>query len=163
MSKKEAFFYHLGFFWCLPLSILTWLVFGVMYLFGQFEAVIWCRNLTMIWDAKNGSWLEKRALTGRGWAGFSFGCNMLVVDRDGFRWARTIKHETAHCMQQYKYGIFMPILYILITLWIYLFKKDLHSYYDHPFEVEARVAAGQLAKIPKELWKDGPNDRFAWF
>jgi hypothetical protein len=162
-NKKFSILYHLGFLWVLPVSIIFWVIFGLLYILGQIDVVMWSRDLMLIWDVKNGGWLDRKFLTGKGWLGFAAGCNILVADTDGERWQRTIKHERRHVLQQYLFGIFFIILYILESVRIYLMCPNLHSYYDNRFEIDARKAAGQLVKIPKELWSDGEKDRWIFW
>lgn len=163
MSFKKILFCYLGFLFCLPLSLIGWVLYLILYLFKQIDSVYVGRDLTMVWDINEDSWLGKKFFIGRGWVGFTLGCNVLILEvSDDFRWLETLKHERMHVCQFYKLGIFFPILYILESIRIYLFCKDLHSYYDNVYEIEAREYAGQEVKIPKELWKDGPNNRWFW-
>jgi hypothetical protein len=55
----------------------------------------------------------------------------------------TLVHERRHALQTYVFGIFQPILYVIFTLWIFAFHRSKHSYYDNPFERDARRTAGQ--------------------
>jgi len=163
-NKKDALFYHLGFFWCLPISMIFWLIYGILYFCKQIDGVYWSRDLVITWDVKNSSWLGRKLFLGRGWGGFSAGCNALVLDcNDDPRWVRTVKHEKVHCFQQYKYGVLFPVLYIWETVRVYFFERDKHSYYDNCYEIQARVLAGQPEIIPKEQWKGRPGSRWIWW
>ena len=161
-NKKDALFYHLGFFWCLPVSMIFWLIYGILYFCKQIDSVYWSRDLSITWDIRNDSWLARKLFVGRGWGGFAAGCNILILDTGSdTRWVRSLKHEHAHVIQNYKYGIAFFVLYILIAVGIYLFEKELHPYYDHPYEMEARVEAGQPIFIPKSEWQG--SDRWLFW
>lgn len=156
--------YLLGFLWTLPTSLLGWIFFGIAYLFGVFEKVQATKELIFIWDLKENSKFCKKLFSGRGWAGFSIGNNVILLEySDSDRHLRTFKHEREHCLQQYCWGILFFPVYLLSSVYVYLMYPDLHSYYDNPFEVQARRSAGQNVKIPKENWADGSNDRWIWW
>jgi hypothetical protein len=102
----------------------------------------------------------------RGWLGFGWGNNILMggpVYSAGAKVDRTILHETKHCYQQYRWGILFPFVYILNSVYIFIFISKKHSYYDNCFERDARAFAGQLVEIPKEQWAQGPTDRWSWW
>ena len=106
-----------------------------------------------------GVWLSKKWSS---WAGFN--CGMVSV----YRWdyvdhPRTIRHERRHGYQIFVFGLLQPVIYFLSSVWIYFFMKKLHSYYDNPFERDARAFAGQQVDIPKSQWMSGPADRWAWW
>jgi hypothetical protein len=161
-SVKDAIFFHLGFFWCLPISVIAWLLFGILYLCKQIDSVYWSNDLIMVWEVKKDSWLDRNFLIGKGWAGFSMGCNILIADLEDSKWLTVLKHEREHCYQQYKLGVLMPVLYILDSIRIYLCCPELHCYYDNRFETDARKAAGQPEKIPRDNWREGPDSRWFW-
>jgi len=161
----NTFFAILGFLWCFPVSLLTWITFGFMYLFGQFESIVPYKYLMWVWDvedsSKLGKWMQKN-----GWLGFSCGNCILVRNifrEDGSKYQRTLDHEERHCQQHYAAGVFFFLFYVLESLKIYFFCPRKHSYYDNWFEVDARTYAGQLVKIPRSAWAQGPNDRWAWW
>lgn len=163
MTFKKILFCYLGFLFCLPLSLIGWFIFLLLYFCRQIESVYIGRDLTMVWDLNEKSWIGRKFFLNRDWAGFAFGNNALLLEvSDDKRWLQKLRHERMHVYQFYKLGIFFPILYILESVRIYLFCKDLHSYYDNVYEIEAREYAGQEVKIPKEFWKDGPNNRWFW-
>lgn len=110
-----------------------------------------------------GSWLDRHS---KYWWGMSMGAFIIVRDvgrqLDRNKLARTIKHEQMHTMQQYALGIFQPIIYVICSVFIYIFMPNKHSYYDNPFERQARKFAGQQVNIPREEWSD-PSDRWIWW
>jgi hypothetical protein len=153
----------LGFIWTLPNSIVGWIFLLILYVCKQVEDVEVCRGLVFVWDIDNNSWFYKKALRGQGWGGFAIGNNVVLMDRYPIeKYGRSYMHEREHVLQAFKWGpLFYPI-YILESIRIFLFFRDLHSYYDNTFEVEARLAAGQEVSIPKEQWGD-PGDRWIWW
>lgn len=153
----------LGFFWCLPVTLIGLVLMGIADLMGEVGITYFRDDFQIVWDLKNDGWVCRKVFLGRGWGGFSFGANVIVVDSDSQRWQRTVRHEAQHGYQQYALGILYLPVYFLIGIFMWVFCRELHSYYDHPFEVSARKAAGQLVKIPKAAWKDGPYDRWAWW
>jgi hypothetical protein len=153
----------LGFIWCLPISILFWVLGLFLLITKQIEKFKVNDDLIFLWDLKNEGWFCKKAFGARGWGGFSCGNNIVVVDSDTARWKRSVKHERRHCYQQYIFGIIFPVLYLLNSLFIYVFYPDEHIYLHNTFEVDARRAAGQLIDIPRAKWPDGPNDRNPWW
>lgn len=142
----------LGFIWSLPVSIPTWLLIFVLKVSKQIDSFLVTNDFLFLVDLKNDGWFCKKFFTDRGWAGFSFGNCIFVVDSDTERWKRTVKHESVHCHQTYKYGVFNIFVYLGWYLYLYWFTKDKHPYYDHPAEREAREKAGQRVDIPKEDW-----------
>ena len=57
-----------------------------------------------------------------------------------------------------------PVLYILMSAFIWMFVVKEHSYYDNPFEVWARKRSGLVDwDVPPEKWRDGPNDRWLFW
>jgi hypothetical protein len=94
-----------------------------------------------------------------GWYGWASGC--FIILREDAK-GRSVPHEERHVWQQMIFGILAPILYVLASIFIFFFRKALHSYYDNPFEVDARRFAGQRIKIPRDAWAD-PQDRWAWW
>lgn len=156
------FWHLLGFIWVLPISVLGWIVFGLLRIFQQIEAVAAYPDLCFVWDVKNGSWFAKKFFVK--WYGCSIGNNILVIDEEDLQKSmRSLFHENRHVKQQYICGIFFLILYVLESLRIWLFSKDEHAYLDNWFEIDARTYAGQPAKLGKEYWPDGKNDRWPWW
>jgi hypothetical protein len=61
--------------------------------------------------------------------------------------AMTLKHEQKHVDQSLRLGIFWPIFYYGAQLGIKLGCPGSDPYYDNPFEIDARRAAGQIIDI----------------
>lgn len=159
----KSFLYFLGFLWLLPISLLGFVLGLLLLALRQIEQVKWRSDFTVVWDLADYGWFFREAFYDRGWVGFSFGCHIFVKDMQEARLDRTLQHEARHCYQQYVLGIFFYPVYVLNSVWIWLFQRGKHSYYDNFFEVAARRAAGQPVKISKERWASGINDRWAWW
>jgi len=160
---KEIVLGILGNLWALPLNALVWIYLLILKLKGQIEEIKRGPYLTLVVDLQNDAWLCRTQYEEKGWAGNALGNCAFVIDDDGERWERTVKHENRHCLQTLLFGILMPVLYYGASVFIWVFLRALHSYYDNPFETDARKAAGQPAKIPKEKWMSGSKDRWAWW
>jgi hypothetical protein len=154
----------LGFLWCLPVSIIGWLFGGLLALFGgNIEGVPIHYPYIFEWYFNKNSWFTKW-LINQGWGGFSIGNNVFLAPLKNLEIEdRVYLHEQEHCFQQYKYGIFFLLFYILESLRLFFFDKSKHSYLDNKFEREARAAAGQKVDIPRKEWPDGPKDHWIWW
>jgi len=99
------------------------------------------------------------------WMGWSGPCVIITKQdpSDSDRYARTLQHELEHCRQQFRFGIVFYPLYALMFGIIYVMYPDLHPYYDNPFEVGARKAAGQRVKITRDDWTLWRGQRNPWW
>ncbi len=147
----------LGNIWMAPNTIVSALYLGVLAAFGQvrYDGVgEWSVNLLVVED----SWLWRYMDRG-GWNGFASG--VFVTMREFY--PRGYRHEERHVIQQLWLGPLQYPLYVMMSVFIWVFLRDLHSYYHHPLEVDARRYAGQQIDIPKSQWKDSETDRWAWW
>jgi hypothetical protein len=147
-----------GNIWMLPNTIVSGLYLGVFALLGWVRFARFTRWAIVLY-VPPGCWLSRRGM--EGWNGWASGVFIIVRD-DRKNHPTTIKHEERHVLQQMVFGILQPILYILASVFVFMFMPSKHSYFDNPFEIDARKAAGQLVDIPKSMWWD-PNDRWAWW
>ncbi len=168
MMKQVLFFW--GFLWALPISIFGFALGLFLYLARQLDFVFWdFKDFTVVFDLKNDGWFHRKKFEERGWIGYSCGCNIFIKDiddrnlRGAIRKPRTLNHEKRHCYQQYVLGVFLLIAYVVNSVFIWLFLKNKHSYYDNWFERDARKYAGQPVEIAKSEWADGPNSRWAFW
>jgi uncharacterized membrane protein len=152
-----------GILWSIVWCLLSWILVALLLVARQVEAVGTGAYMIVVIDLKNDAWFASKLVLGKGWGGFAFGNVVYVMDTDTERWKRTVKHESRHVVQTFLFGIIQPILYFLASIFIWIFLRKRHSYYDNPFERDARKAAGQPVEIPKEKWTDGPEDRWAWW
>lgn len=153
----------LGIIWSSPYTILSYVLFSILKLTRQVEKTYWTKYLIATVDLRNEGWFCRILFSNRGWAGWTLGGMNFVVDTNNTRWWRTVAHECRHSLQYYWWGILFLPAYILASIFIFLFIPSKHSYYDNPFERDAREAAGQPVNIHKSSWSDGPNDRWAWW
>jgi hypothetical protein len=157
---KRFLILFFGNLWALPNTIVSAIYLGVFAILGwvKFESFEqWSIKLSV---RPGSGWLWDQMKNGN-WAGWSSGAFIVIRD-DFINVHRTIIHEERHVLQQYVFGVFQPILYFLASVFIWVFLRSRHSYYDNPFERDARRSAGQRVDIPKEAWRD-PNDRWAWW
>lgn len=169
--------YIAGFIWCFPATLLGLIFFVIPNLFKDTFCDIWIdRHLCITFEVDQHSKFYDNAM--EGWFGFVIGSLRVVIDIDlptrelgildvaevhkDHPQYKKMRHEFRHVMQNYVFGVFFYPVYIIITCYIWLFRKDLHSYLDNPFERDARRFANQRVHVPKEDWPDGPADRFPW-
>lgn len=146
-----------GHLWMLPNTIISGAYILPLCLIGQIRFNRFALSGVECRTVKAG-WLDDSLRVGD-WLGWTSGCFVILRHDAG---GRTLPHEERHVRQQMVFGLFAPILYFFASLFIFLFLKDLHSYYDNPFEVDARRFAGQPVKIPRDAWAN-PRDRWAWW
>ncbi len=149
----------LGNLWMLPNTLFSAIYLGVFALMGWVRWAgfgRWSIKLEVV----NGCWLDQRMGKG-GWIAWASG--VFTCYRFGFKDSvSTETHEERHVIQQMILGVLQPVMYFLSSVWLWLFRRDLHSYYDNPFERDARRAAGQEEDIPRSRWPN-PNDRWSWW
>jgi len=175
----RKFLFTLGFIWLLPATILFWLIYVLPIWAARYtklESVDW-----PVFKFKLRAKDNWYARLWKKWWGWSGPCVYIYKDAEYIQseyeqridpqWLEkevktTEVHEVRHCLQQLIFGPLHYPLYFLssVGLWIYgtITNKDIHSYYDNPFEKDARRAAGQPVHIPRSQWMDGPNDRIPW-
>ena len=154
--------YFLGFLWVSPVNILFSIFWCFpMYFKGVFKHVVWDWETWSFQVIVNpSSDFHKSAM--KGWAGFVVGS--FIVLRKGWVNGIVLRHEQTHVLQNYIFGILFYPLYILCSLFIYLFGNSrTHAYYDNLFEVWARKSAGQPSRLPQDKWRDGQSDRWPWW
>lgn len=137
----------LMFVWAFPATLLGMVYAAPMdVIFGWFKylgkrgnAIVWCVN-----EETTPKW----AL----WAWNRHNAHVLgnvVVLRHYFgdeRSAKQLRHEQEHVEQWMTWGIFMPMAYW--CSWVVLHTaKHAHPVWDHPMEIDARRAAGQIVDV----------------
>ncbi len=148
----------LGNIWMLPNTLISALYLGLFRLLGwvRFEKVT---RWGIVLRAVRGRKLADKYMSG--WAGWASGV-FIVLRYDYVYNRKSLRHEEQHVIQQMWFGIFQPVSYFLASVFIWLFQKSKHSYYDNPYERNARKAANQRVDIPKSHWKK-PDDRWSWW
>ncbi len=142
--------------WCSPVFLIGFILFLLLLLFQQVKNNGWKDGALDIVCLKD-SWLQKKMLNK--WAGFCIGLCVFYVDERERNNETTRDHERVHVNQQLKLGIFEPIFYGLFCVVIFL-GCNIHAYYTNPFELDAKIKAGQIIEIDKLHPKDG--DRWPW-
>lgn len=160
-TKFQRFLCFIGFLWVLPVNLLAWCWLLYLRFTGQIEKVTWYSDFAIAWDIDNNSRFFKRM---KGWYGFTLGSNIICIDVEPFdKYTQHLMHETAHVYQQYIFGVFFFPVYILTSVFMYLFMPKTLPYIDNFFEKWARKYAGQPVKIPVEQRKEYMKDRWPWW
>lgn len=143
MSKAARVAGHI---WAAPLTLL-----GLTYV-TLFTLLGWYRRIGVHGDAivwqpvaeRTPGWLDKAWMK---WGGHCIGQVVVVkYDLDTDRGRTLLRHEQEHVHQCMVLGVFQPVLYGLAYLGL-LFCRHSHPYYDNPFEIDARRAAGQVIDV----------------
>ena len=156
----------LGFVWLLPITIPVWLVYVLpLWALGQITFKGWYSPLIAAFQLVNSnSWYAKRWKDWYGWSGpCMFIYKDLPGDHDAKKVFRTMEHEERHCLQQFVLGPLFYPAYLFSSLWIWLFMKTRHAYFNNPFEMDARAAAKQRVYLGPEHWPNGRSDRWPWW
>lgn len=155
------------FLWVFPATVLTWLfyILPMHVIFRDLVFCGWAEPLVAEFKLAKENLEPWYAKLWRDWGGWGGPCVFIRRDvSDPAVLTRVRKHELEHVHQQFRWGIFFYPAYLLASIWIWCFGgENKHSYYDNPFEIAARKAALQPIKIGPEQWKDGPDDRWAWW
>lgn len=152
---KRTILLFLGNIWMFPNLLVSLFLLACLRVMGSVRLGKATRRALRA-NVVPGKWLANKMASG-GWRGFAVGA-VIFIGEDCTD--RTLVHEERHVLQQMVFGVFQPILYVLISLFIYAFVWNKHSYYDNLFERDARKAAGQRVDIPKSYWK---GDRWIWW
>lgn len=136
----------LGFAWALPLTVAGALYATLFTLFGWYKRLS-PRGNAFVWQLVPEiapTWLND---AWKHWGGHAIG-NVVVMkyDPDGDRGRITLRHEQEHVRQCMVLGIFQPIVYAASYLAL-MTCRHAHPYYDNPFEIDARRAAGQIVDV----------------
>ena len=134
-----------GFAWAAPLTLLGLIYVTLFTLLGWYRRT-GVRGDALIWHVdvrRCPAWVYSR------WhiCGHNFG-NVVVMttDLETDRGRILLKHCQAHVRQNMVLGPLQPVLYTLA--WAGLCAcQHAHPYYDNPFEIDARRAAGQVVDI----------------
>jgi hypothetical protein len=137
---------YIGYAWAAPLTLV-----GIVYV-TFFTMLGWYYPMgrhgdAFVWQLRHHvapKWFEHWWMR---WGGHTIG-NIVVMKTDIFspRGTITLRHEQEHVRQCMTLGIFQPILYGIASLALH-FCEHAHPYYDNPFEVDARRAAGQVVDV----------------
>lgn len=136
---------YAGYAWASPLTLLGVTYAGLFTAFGWYkwervagDALVWRASLSVCPAIIRNYW--------SGWAGHAVG-NVVVISDKHLDKPKVLVHEQAHVDQMMRLGIFQPIIYGLCYVGVRLGCPGSHPYYDNPFEVDARRAAGQVVDV----------------
>lgn len=135
-----------GYAWAAPLTLLG-LVYVTLFTFFGWHKRVGRRDNALVWQlvlGKAPSWIDRSWMR---WGGHTVGqVVVLKADVDSDRGKIQLKHEQEHVHQCMVFGIFQPILYGFAAVGL-MFCRHAHPYYDNPFEIDARRAAGQVVDV----------------
>lgn len=136
----------IGFIWALPITLVS-LIFHIIplwalghYCYAGWTGLAFRFNVKPKINRFLGNQVHNHW---SGWSGHALG-NTIVMRSNR---KTTLIHEHEHVIQCMRLGIFMPIFYVLYWLIAKFGVRNLHPYYDNPFEIDARRKAGQLIDI----------------
>lgn len=133
----------LGWIWAFPITCLGMLYSFLFQTLGYYKFDQFTQDqLALVWIVKDDcpAWL---AALWKDWGGHTIG-NVIVLKQPN---DTTLVHEKQHVKQCMQLGIFQPVLYVLCYAIIKIACNSSHPYYDNPFEIDARRAAGQMIDI----------------
>jgi len=135
-----------GYIWAAPLTLLGLIYVTLFTLLGWYKRIGKFDD-ALVWQLvaeKSPEWLDKAWLH---WGGHTVG-NVVVLKPDisSDRGKILLRHEQEHVHQCMVLGVFQPVLYTLAWVGLH-FCRYAHPYYDNPFEIDARRAAGQVVDV----------------
>ena len=136
---------YMGYAWASPITLFGLAYVGLYTTMGWYrwhgvegDALVWIVNVDKIPVWLNNYW---RRLNGHASG------NVVVLKSPPDVKAISLKHEQKHVDQVMRLGIFWPLFYYGSRLGIKLGCAGSDSYYDNPFEIDARRHAGQIVDI----------------
>jgi hypothetical protein len=136
----------LGWLWSLPLTLCGFLYVTLFTFLGWYKS-LGRHGDALVWEINKDRMPALLAAAWRHWAGHTVGNIVVLNDNlDTHRGRITLRHEQEHVRQGMVLGVFLPVLYALAYLGL-KFCRYAHPYYDNPFEVDARRAAGQVVDV----------------
>jgi hypothetical protein len=142
----QTFLIIIGVIWALPVTAVGAVLAMILMVLGWLRPLGW-RGKAYVFVPKNPPVAALRIL--HSWLGITFG-NIVILRTPpdyGDSGQRLLQHELEHVRQTMILGPLFPILYFGIMLVIWLFVRRLDPYFDSPFEIAARRAAGQYVDI----------------
>ena len=123
-----------GLLWAAPLGALGWYTWAGV----QGDALVWLLD-----RAKAPAWYAWKHRTdhtvGR--------VVMLDASLDAHHGRAELRHEQAHVAQHMRLGPLFPLARVAIWLSMVVACRKAHPHFDHPFELDARRAAGQVIDV----------------
>lgn len=136
---------YLGYVWASPVT-----AFGLAYvcLYTSFGWYRWygIEGDSLVWVVNNEklpNWLLEywKRLNGQASG------NVVILKYPPDARGMTLRHEQKHVDQAMRLGIFWPLFYYGSKLGIMLGCPGSDPYFDNPFEIDARRAAGQVVDV----------------
>lgn len=146
---KDRILLALGTLWASPLTLVCvwyvlacWALGWYRYAGWHQRAWVWCHS-----GKSMPRWMTNRW---KGWDGHSMGSLVVIrkAPTESEYWGKVLIHELEHTRQANILGVFMPIL--MVQMWVALKclgDRNVHHYYDSPFEIAARREAKQFVDI----------------
>lgn len=133
--------------WASPVTLVGLVYVSVLWALGWYEWV-GLRGDALVWHVRIERCPTFLREKWKNWAGQTIG-NVVVLkyDLSTERGNITLRHEQEHVHQCMVLGPFMPILYGLNYAMIWVTCRHSDAYYDSPFEIDARRAAGQVIDV----------------
>jgi len=136
---------YLGYAWASPVT-----AFGLIYV-SLYTCMGWYKwygkeGDALVWTVNNDKIPEWLTNYWKKLSGHASG-QVVVLKNPPDSKAVTLRHEQQHVSQTMCLGIFWPLFYYGIQIGIKLGCSESHTYYDNPFEIDARRAAGQIIDI----------------
>lgn len=136
----------LMFCWAFPATLVGFVFAALLdvilgwctYLGKKGDALVWCINdRAPLWVSGALGWHNALVIG-----------NVVVLRHfiDDERSAMLLRHEQEHVLQWMMYGPFMLPAYVGCWL-VLLVARHAHHVYDHPMEIDARRAAGQIIDV----------------
>lgn len=136
---------YLGYAWASPLTLLGATYTSLFTLLGWYswqgvrgDALVWTTCLKQCPGLIQNYWSS--------WGGHAVG-NVIVLNEKHSDKPMILLHEQKHVDQMMRLGIFQPILYGMCYLFIKIGCQGSDPYFDNPFEIDARRAAGQIVDV----------------
>jgi hypothetical protein len=135
----------LGYTWAAPVTFFGLTYSSVFWAFRwhkwhgvEGDALVWTVDSDRAPKWLNGLWTK--------WGGHTIG-NVIVLKNPPREGTSLLVHEQQHVLQCMRLGIFQPLLYGMNMLAIKIGCPSSHPYFDCPFEIDARRAAGEPVDV----------------
>lgn len=141
-----------GVIWALPVTIVALLVYVAPFCALKWYKCVGVKNIAIVFTLSDSAPnFLKKAWERTG--GHTFG-NVVVFKKEPDENLRASQalfaHEMTHVRQYMCLGLFMPIMYCVCSLIGKILEKSIgkyDSYFDNPFEIQARRNAGQVIDV----------------
>ena len=152
LTRWYGFF---GWLWALPVTLLACIPLVILLIFKQVQ-FLRRYGWVLEFEVTPETWAEKTLWK---WSNATAGGGVIVYHRWYKDNDNVVCHERRHAWQIFVMGIFQPIVYVIHSGYMILFRRGKnHPYIDNVFEVDSRKAAGQTAHPCRDDYaKNWPN------